>query len=150
MTTGIKSSRLVERTVTVAAPPEDVWRAIVDPDLSAQWMGMRLVCDWQLGSPILLTETPLGPDYQEQGTLLGFEPGRVLRYDHWSPLWRVLDVPGNRAVVSFELEADGGVTLLSFRHELPIVQAIAEHSDMFWRIGLAQLKELLERPAPRG
>jgi uncharacterized protein YndB with AHSA1/START domain len=149
MTTGIQSPRLVQRTVTIAALPEDVWRAIVDPDLNAQWLGMRMVCDWQLGSPILLTGTPLGPDYVEQGTLLGFEPGRLLRYDHWSPLWRVLDVPGNRAVVSLELEPDGGATRLSFRHELPIVQAIAEHSDMFWRVGLAQLKELLERPAVR-
>lgn len=93
----------------------------------------------------MITETPLGPDYSERGTLLAFEPGRYLRYDHWSPLWRIPDVPENRAVVSLEVEPDGDGTRVLFRHELPVVEAIAEHSDFFWRIGLAQLKKMVER-----
>jgi uncharacterized protein YndB with AHSA1/START domain len=150
MTTGIKSPRLVERAVKISAPPEDVWRAIVEPELGAQWMGMRILCDWQIGSTILLTETPLGPDYREQGKLLDFEPGRLLRYDHYSSLWRIPDHPSSRAVVSLELDADGSATRVLFRHELPIVEAIAEHSDLFWRVGLEQLKALFERRSPSG
>ncbi len=32
-----------------------------------------------------------------------------------------------------------------FTHELPAIEALAEHSDFFWRVGLAQLKKLMER-----
>ena len=76
MTEGIKSSRLVERSVNITAAPADVWRAIVDPEIARQWMGMRIACSWEVGSTVTLTETPLGRDYTEHGTLLTFEPGR--------------------------------------------------------------------------
>jgi len=92
---------------------------------------MRIVCTWKVGSRVTLTEPPLGPDYSECGTLLVFEPGMLLRYDHWSPLWRVPDVPDNRAVVTLELEPDKEGTRVLFRYELPIVEAFAEHSDFF-------------------
>jgi uncharacterized protein YndB with AHSA1/START domain len=143
-TQGIKTPALVERSVGISAGPADVWRAIVDPDVAPRWMGMRMVCSWEVGSSVTLTETPLGGDYAERGTLLAFEPGALLRYDHWSPLWRVPDVAGNRAVVTLRVEADGAGTRVLFRHELPEVEALAEHSDFFWRVGLAQLKRLME------
>jgi len=145
---GIKSPALVERSVSIAAAPADVWRAIVDPELGPRWMGMRIVCSWEIGSTVTLTETPLGPKYIERGTLLVFEPGRLLRYDHWSPLWRVPDLPANRAVLTLEVVPDGDGARVCFRHELPEVEAIAEHSDFFWRVGLAQLKKLVESTSP--
>ncbi len=142
---GIKSPTLVERSVSIEASPADIWRAIVDPELGLRWMGKRVVCSWEVGSPVTLTETPLGPDYSERNTLLAFEPSRLLRYDHWSPLWRVPDVPGNRAVVTLQVEPDGDQARVLFRQELPVVEALAEHSDFFWRVGLGQLKALMER-----
>lgn len=141
---GVRTPRLVERFVTIKAPPADVWRAIVDPEVAPRWMSMRVVSSWQVGGTVTLTETPLGADYTERGTLLAFEAGKLLRYDHWSPLWRVPDVRGNRAVLTLEVEPDGDGTRVVFRHELPIVEALAEHSDFFWRTGLSQLKTLVE------
>jgi len=144
---GIRTPTLVERSVNIMAAPADVWRAIVDPEIAPHWMGMRVVCSWEVGSDVTLTGTPLGADYIERGTLRAFEPGRLLRFDHWSPLWRVPDVPGNRAVVTLRVEAEAGghATRVFFTHELPVVEALAEHSDFFWRVGLAQLKKLMER-----
>jgi uncharacterized protein YndB with AHSA1/START domain len=136
---------LVELSVTLTASSADVWRALVDPDLAPQWMGMRIACSWEVGSAIKITETPLGPRYSERGTLLAFEPGKLLRFSHWSKLWRLPDAPGNRAVMTMRVEPDGDATRLSLRHELPPVEAIAEHSEFFWRGGLYQLSKLLER-----
>jgi uncharacterized protein YndB with AHSA1/START domain len=136
---------LVELSVTLTASAAEVWRAIVDPGLAPQWMGLRMVCSWQVGSAITLTDTPLGPDYTERGTLLAFEPGKLLRYTHWSALWRVPDAPGNHAVMTMRVEADGDATRLSLAHELPDVEALAEHAAFFWRGGLYQLEQLLAR-----
>lgn len=141
---GVRTPALVERSIRIMAAPADVWRGIVEPQVAADWMGMRLTCSWELGSTVTITETPLGADYTERGTLLAFELGRLLRFDHWSPLWRIPDTPGNRAVVTLRLEPEGDGTRVFFTHALPDVEALAEHSDFFWRVGLAQLKELLE------
>jgi len=139
-------ARSIERSVAIRAAPADVWRAFVEPELEKQWMGMRLVCRWEVGGPITLTETPLGPKYVERGTLLAFEPGKLLRYDHWSKLWRVPDTPANRAVVTLRIDpdADGGGSTVTFHHDLPAVEALAEHADFFWRVGLGLLKKVLE------
>jgi uncharacterized protein YndB with AHSA1/START domain len=136
---------LVELSVTLTASSADVWRAIVDSDLAPQWMAMRIACSWKVGSVLTITETPLGARYSERGTLLAFEPGKLLRYSHWSKLWRLPDAPGNRAVMTMRVESDGDATRLSLRHELPPVEAIAQHSEFFWRGGLYQLRKLLER-----
>jgi uncharacterized protein YndB with AHSA1/START domain len=130
--------------VAIRAAPAEVWRAIVEPELEKQWMGMRLECSWEVGSPITLTDTPLGPGYVERGTLLAFEPDRLLRYDHWSKLWRVPDLPANRAVLTLRVDAGGDGSRVTFHHDLPAVEALAEHSDFFWRVGLGLLKQLLE------
>jgi uncharacterized protein YndB with AHSA1/START domain len=135
---------LVELSVTLGASAADVWRAIVDPELAPQWMGLRIACSWEIGSAVTITETPLGPHYSERGTLLAFEPGKLLRFSHWSKLWRLPDAPGNHAVMTMRVESDGDATRLSLTHELPPVEAIAQHSEFFWRGGLYQLRKLLE------
>lgn len=145
ITAGVSHARLVELAVRLAAPAAEVWRAIVEPELAPRWMGMRITCTWEVGSAITITDTPLGPRYRERGTLLAFEPGTLLRFDHFSELWRVPDAPENRAVMTMRVEPDGDASRLSLRHELPAVEAIAEHSAFFWRGGLYQLHQLLAR-----
>jgi uncharacterized protein YndB with AHSA1/START domain len=136
---------LVELSVTLAASPADVWRAIVDPDLAQQWMGMRIACRWEVGSAVTITETPLGPRHREHGTLLAFEPGKLLRFSHWSALWRLPDAPGNHAVMTMRIDPDRDATRLSLTHALPLVEALARHAAFFWRGGLYQLQHLLAR-----
>lgn len=141
-----RAGPVVERSVTIAASPTEVWRAITDPDLAAKWMGgLRIASSWEVGSPITFRGTLHGlDDYVEHGTLLAFEPGKLLQYEHWSRLWRVADVPENRARFTLWVEPDAGVTRVSLRHDLPAVEAIAQHSDFFWRVGLELLRKLVE------
>ncbi len=134
----------IERTLTLRAAPSEVWRAIIDPELAAKWMGMRLVSSWEVGSEVLLTDTPLGPRYVERGKVLRFEPGALLQYSHWSKLWRIPDLPENQAVLTFRVAPDGDGARLTFSHQLPAAEALAEHSDFFWRVGLGLLKKLVE------
>jgi uncharacterized protein YndB with AHSA1/START domain len=135
----------IERSVHIAAPAAAVWPAIVDPEVSRRWLGgFRLVSTWEPGARVSLSGTLNGHPHEEAGEVLVFEPGRRLRYSHWSRLWRVPDLPENRAVLTIELEPEGEGTRVWIRQALPDVVAIAPHADFFWRVGLGILRKLVE------
>ena len=135
---------VVEHAVTIRAEPDAIWRTIVEE--SPRWMGgFRLVSSWEVGGPLAVTGTLNGREYEERGTLLACEPGGLLRYEHWSRLWRVPDVPENRATLEIRLRREGSETHVAFRHELPGgVEALREHSEYFWGVALALLKQAIE------
>lgn len=139
----------VQRSVHLAAPPDEVWRVLLDPERAPGWLGgFRLEVEPVVGGRFALVGSLGEGAYAERGEVLAFDPARLLRFSHWSALWRVPDVAESRAVMTWSLEpaaAPGGTTL-SIVHELPDVEAIAEHSDFFWRVGLARLAAMVARP----
>ncbi len=142
---GPRRVSVVEFSILVSAPCARVWEAIVDPDITPQWMGgFRFLSTWEVGGPFTVSGTLNGREHREEGTLLAFQPGELLRYHHWSRLWRVPDLPTNRAVLEIRLRPIEGVTELLFKHQLPIVEALAQHSRFFWGVSLGVLRELVE------
>lgn len=137
--------RRVRRSVVIASPGAEVWRKMFDPETAPLWMGgFQMKSSWEIGSPLTLGGTVSGSHYEERGTVLAFQPGELLCYSHWSRLWRVPDTPENQAVMTFRVEPEGDATRVSITHDLPVVEAIAQHSDFFWRVGLGRLRELAE------
>lgn len=137
------SPTTLERSVLIPAPAAAVWAALLDPATAPRWLGpFRFVTDGRVGGPFAVVGTLNGHDYAETGTLLAFEAGHLLRYDHWSPLWRVPDRPEHRAVLTLRLEPEEGGTRLHLRHALPAVEALAEHASFFWRGALESLRVL--------
>lgn len=101
----------ITRTVVVAAPQQDTWRALTDPRAIEQWWGHPAVF-------------PGGVREGAEGTFEwvghGFMPMRIERFDeptHFDLLWGELgdDEPGEGAsLVQFTLAADGaGRTLVT-------------------------------------
>lgn len=137
----------IELLQQIPASVADTWRVLVDPDLAPEWLGgFRWVTTWEVGSPFAIEGTLDGEPYREVGTVVAFEAGRTLAYEHWSPLWRA--PPEVRARLNFSLEADGDGTRLTLRQDLPEVEALAEHSRFFWRVGLVQLRRLVVERIP--
>lgn len=137
---------VVERTVEVRATADAVWHTMVDPEVGPRWLGgFRFESSWEVGGPFGLVGTLDGHNYREAGTLLTLEPGRLLRYAHWSELWRIPDIPSNRAVMTLTLAGEGDATRILLRHELPAGEALAQHSNFFWRGALEQLRRLCEQ-----
>lgn len=135
---------VVELHTTFAAAPAEVWRAFTTPALTEQWMGgFRMVSSWKVGEPFSIVGRLNNHDHAETGTLLAVEPPTLLRYEHWSRLWRVPDRPEHRAVMTVRIAVDGDVTRVSLRHELPAVTAIVPHSRFFWTVSLEMLRKLL-------
>jgi uncharacterized protein YndB with AHSA1/START domain len=105
-------------SIDVDVPPAQVWRALVEPELIAQYMhGTAVDTDWAVGSPIVWRGEWQGKAYEDKGEVLAFEPPRRLAVTHWSPLTGEPDEPANYHHVAYELEPlDGGRTRLTLVH----------------------------------
>ena len=132
--------------VTVDAPADFVWRALTDPAIVKEYLhGTRLTTDWKVGRAISWTGEWKGTRYEDRGTVLDFEPNRLLRYTHWSPLGGSDDRPENYHTVSFELVPVGTGTEVTLRQDNNATQDEADRmaSDN-WGPVLEGLKKSVE------
>lgn len=140
----------------IRTTPEQLWRALTEPEFTLRYWGAELKSDWQPGSPILWREG--GGDYQDldQVVLVADEP-RVLSYtwhnyqpQHaahfgWSAEKLARLQQEKRSKVTFELEPAGDTVKLTVRHdgfdaETDMLKAISGG----WPAILSSLKTFLE------
>jgi hypothetical protein len=85
---------MAKATTTIDKPVANVWRALVTPETINRYMfGATVVSDWREGSPIVWRGEWKGKPYEDKGEIVRIEPGRMLRYTHWSPLSGLPDLP---------------------------------------------------------
>ncbi|WP_406045546.1 SRPBCC domain-containing protein [Micromonospora sp. NBC_00898] len=133
-------------TAVINAEPAAVWQVLTDPErLSRAFFGAKVETDWRVGSPITFTGEWDGKTFQDKGEILAVEPGRMLRFTHFSPLSGQPDVPENYHTLTFDL------TPADRRTELTISQSNAgsaeerEHSEANWAKMLDTIKQLAGR-----
>ncbi len=137
---------IARASARIDAPVDEVWEALVTPDTIKRYMfGTTVVSDWQEGSPIVWKGEWKGKAYEDRGTILRFEPQRLLRYSHFSPLSGVPDTPENHHTVTIELAPEDGQTLVSLSQDNNPTDEAREHSENNWRTMLDGLKKLLEQ-----
>ena len=140
------------KALTIDAPPATVWETLTDPARVRQYMhGTTMATDWIVGGPISWSGEWKGRSYVDRGTVLAFEPERLLRYTHWSPLGGSEDAPENYHTVTFELEkAEGGRARLTLRQDNNATQdeadAMAENNWGPMLEGLRNTAEEAARP----
>jgi len=132
-------------SVTIEAPPEDVWTAMTQPSAIRQWFfGVDTETDWVPGNPLVHRGELQGQPYEDKGTIVAFEPPRLLIHTHWSPVSGLPDEPKNYQEVRWSLEAvEGGTELTIHETNVPSeeARAVSEHA---WAAALRNLKGLLE------
>jgi uncharacterized protein YndB with AHSA1/START domain len=133
-------------SIAINAPAARVWKALTTPELIKQWFfGVDTVTDWNVGGPIVHSGEYQGKPYEDKGSILRFEPPRLLVHSHWSPLSGVADRPENYQEVAWcLLEREGQTELTITEVNLPS-EAAKEVSEKSWGIVLSNLKDLLER-----
>jgi uncharacterized protein YndB with AHSA1/START domain len=137
---------IARASVTVHAPSERVWDALVNPEAIKQYMfGTSVVTDWCEGSPIIWQGEWQGRAYEDKGVILQLKPGRTLQYSHFSPLSGLPDKPESYHTVTIELSDEGDQTRVSLAQDNNPSEQAREHSEKNWQDMLTALKSYLEQ-----
>lgn len=134
----------------IVAPPEKVWAALTDGDITRQYFfGRRIESDWKAGSQVLYLKDDGRVDIQ--GRVIAVDEPRLLSYS-----WRVMWIEEYRmlpeAIVTFQIDPLGELVRLTMTesHPTPIDEKYVEGGRRGWPYVLSGLKTLLEtdRPMP--
>ena len=110
------STELVEREISIDAPPSVVFEFLTDPAKMVRWMGVQASLDPRPGG---VYRVDLNRYERVSGEVLEVVPDRKLVFT-WGWENGVLPVPPGASTVEIVLEPDGGGTLLRLTHrDLP-------------------------------
>lgn len=138
----------IHKSVIINAGPSKVWNALTYPELMKQWMAetpIEIITDWKVGSPITIEGPWYKTGFKNLGTILQFEPERILAYSHLSSLSRLPDTIENYTILAFELiQEDNNTHVKLVLSNFP-TESIYKHFDFYWNVALVQLKKFAER-----
>jgi uncharacterized protein YndB with AHSA1/START domain len=138
----------VELTITeeIEAPVDAVWDALINPEKIKKYLfGTDTHCDWKVGSSIRFTGEWEGKPYEDTGTILAIEKGKLLSYDYGSSFSGVADVPENYEIIIFRLEPGNGKIKLMLTQQNIRSEEVKAHSAENWKMVLSGLKNLVEK-----
>jgi uncharacterized protein YndB with AHSA1/START domain len=137
-----------ESTITVKAPPRDVWKALVTPaDIEQYMFGTHVASAWKEGAPITWKGEWEGKRYEDKGVIRRFDPERTLQYTHYSPMSGLPDIPESYHTVTIELSAEGDGTRVTLAQDNNDTEQARAHSKKNWDAMLAGLKKHVEGAA---
>ncbi len=140
---------IARATTTIEAPVARVWNALVDPQAIKQYMfGTNVTSEWKPGSTIRWRGEWQGRSYEDKGTVLDVQPGRLLRFTHFSPLSGLPDTPENYHTVTITLSEEAPRTRVSLTQDGSPTEAARQHNEENWNGVLGGLKKLLEAAPP--
>ncbi|HML03637.1 MAG TPA: SRPBCC domain-containing protein [Candidatus Bathyarchaeia archaeon] len=132
-------------SVSINAPVERVWNALIAPKLIKRYMfGTEVVSEWEEGSQIIWKGEWKGKSYQDKGVILKLKRNDLIQYSHFSPLSGKPDLPENYHTVTIKLTKDKLKTIVSLSQDNKATEDSRKHSEKNWKIMLEGLKELLE------
>lgn len=138
----MKQDLIAKAEVTINASAADVWSALVTPEAVRQYMfGAEVRSEWKEGSPIVWRGEWQGKSFEDNGVVLQVEPGRRLRYSHFSPLSGAADLPENYHTVTIELTETGPATRVVLTQDNNATEQAREHSAKNWQQMLGGLKK---------
>ncbi|MBL0008361.1 MAG: SRPBCC domain-containing protein [Saprospiraceae bacterium] len=111
----MKEAMIVQNTITINAPIERVWKALVDPEMTRIYMyGCEALSDWKPGSLLLWEGEYEGKKMVfVKGYVTAIDPPHLLRYTVFDPNSTMEDIPENYLIVTYRLEESSGKTTLT-------------------------------------
>jgi len=132
--------------VSINAPLEKVWEALVKPEIIQKYMhGSKVVTDWKIGSPISWQGEYNGKPYEDKGKVLQFEENKIMQVTHFSPLMGQPDIPENYHTLTMMVEPEDAGTKLSLTQDKNASEDEVKHTTAFWQEMLETIKKLLEQ-----
>jgi DNA-binding transcriptional ArsR family regulator/uncharacterized protein YndB with AHSA1/START domain len=121
----------------IKASAEQVWHALTDADLTAQFWGHANVSDWQPGSTWEHVRTDGSGVADATGTVLEAVPPT-----------RLVMTFGGESTVTFAVEQSQEIVRLTVTHEKLATREDLDAISLGWPAVLANLKSLLETGSP--
>ena len=132
-------------SISIKAGKEKVWDALTNPEKIKQYFfGTNAISDWKKGSSLKFTGEWEGKTYEDKGTILDTEPGKLFRYTYWSSMGKLEDKPENYATVTYELVPAGNETILNVSQDNIATEESREHSQKNWQYILEEVKKFVE------
>lgn len=130
---------------TIHAPVEKVWDALTNPELVKQYFfGSQLVTTWQPKTPIVFKGDWQGTAYEDKGTVLKYEPNKMLEYDYHSSWSDLKDRPENYQIISYQVKSKGNSTVLSIAQRNIDTLEKKLDSTKNWKGLMIAIKKLIE------
>jgi uncharacterized protein YndB with AHSA1/START domain len=137
---------IAQADVDIAAPPADVWEALTNPELIAEYFfGSKVETDWLPGHPISWKGEYEGKSYEDRGVVVEVEPARRLTVTHFSPMTGLPDKPENYHTITYDLAELAGTTKVSLSQDNNGDEAEAARATENWTSMLKGLKDTVER-----
>jgi uncharacterized protein YndB with AHSA1/START domain len=135
----------VEKSIFINASPDKVWDAIVSPEKVKQYLfGTDMSADWRVGGKITYRGLWEGKEYEDGGTILEIEPGKILKSTYWSSMSGTENTPENQMIVTYKLEEKNGGTELTVIQDNNKTEEGKEHSGSNWQMVLESMKKMVE------
>jgi uncharacterized protein YndB with AHSA1/START domain len=143
------AQQIVE-TITIKARPSRVWDTLTNTDLMKQWMGdaemqIEVNTEWKVGSPIVIKGFH-HMTFENKGTVLRYDPNKMLKYDYLSSISRLADQPEHYTSIEFTLTPEEDQTKLILTLSNFPTESIFKHVGFYWRTTIHIMKNLAERP----
>ena len=142
-------NKKVEKTISINTFPSKVWEYLTDPNLMKKWMGepemnIEISTDWVVGNPILIKGFHY-IKFENKGTVLQFDPHKIVQYSHLNSISRLPDMTENYAIITFLLTPNENQTLLTVKIENFPTESIYKHLDFYWQSTMTILKKFIEQ-----
>jgi uncharacterized protein YndB with AHSA1/START domain len=131
--------------VEVNASVDEVWDALVNPKkIEKYMMGAKVSSDWNEGGDIKWKGEWNGNSYEDKGKIIEINPGKILKYSHYSPLGGVKDLPENYHIVTVQLKPGKNSTHLTLTQDKNTSAKELEESEKNWKMMLTTMKKIIE------
>jgi len=142
----MKQDIILKVSLSISAAKSIVWKALVEPEqIKKYFFGTDTKTTWKVGSPITFSGEWEGKPYIDKGTVLQFEPEKMLKYNYWSSFSGTEDVPANYANITYAIEEKDGKTMLTITQDGIKSEESRAHSEKNWLMVMNNMKTLVEK-----
>lgn len=126
----------IEKRIVIPAVPEKVWECLTDPVLMTAWMGdegmeIEVIAEWKVGGAFTIKGFHHA-HFENKGTILQLEPGKVFQYEYLSSLSNLEDKRENYTAIAFTLvPKENGTELTVEAKNFPTFE-IYKHLEFYW------------------
>lgn len=138
-----------KKAITINASTSHVWHFLTTPELMKKWMisddiEINISTDWKVGNPMTIRGNMSGKNFENNGTVLQFEPEKTLEYSHLSSTSRLPNQPESYSIIEFRLQPTEDLTILTLTVSNFPTESIYKHLSFYWNVTLEVLKKMIE------